>query len=51
MDHMDDIIGIVRSAIKDGLIKGETVEHFDDAVVALKGPALEDYLQDLWDNV
>ena len=51
MDHMDDIIGIVRSAIKDGFIKSETVEHFDDAVLALKGPQLEDYLQNLWDNL
>lgn len=51
MDHMDEIIGIVRDAISDGLLKGETVEHFDDAVQALEGHQLEDYLQNLWDNV
>jgi hypothetical protein len=51
MDQMTEIIGIVRDAISDGLLKGETVDHFDDTVRSLRGPALEDYLQTLWDQV
>lgn len=51
MDHMTDIIDIVRTAISDGLIRSETVEHFDDACKALKGNDLEDYIQNLWDHI
>lgn len=50
-DPMPEIVGIVRSAIKDGLIGSETLEDFDLTVKSLKGPDLEDYLQTLWDNL
>lgn len=51
MDHMPEIIDIVRTAISDGLIRSETVEHFDDACKTLKGNALEDYIQTVWDKI
>lgn len=51
MDCMTEIVEIVRDAISAGLIKSESVEHFDDAVAALRGNDLEDYLQNLWDNL
>lgn len=50
-DPLPEIMGIVRSAIRDGLIKSETLEEFDLKVESLKGPALEDYLQTLWDHL
>lgn len=51
MDQMNDIIGIVRDAISDGLLTGETVEHFDEVVLTLEGNQLEDYLQNVWDKL
>jgi hypothetical protein len=51
MDHMPNIIRIVRDAIKDGLIKGEKLKVFNHKVKTLKGNELEDYIQQLWDKV
>lgn len=51
MDQITEICEIVRDAIEADLIPNETVAHFDDAVRFLKGNALEDYIQNLWDNV
>lgn len=50
-DPMPEIVDIVRSSIKDGFIMSETLEAFDSTVKILKGPALEDYLQTLWDEL
>lgn len=51
MDQMYEIVEIVRSAISSGLIKSETKDNFNDAVANLKGPALEDYIQSVWDEI
>jgi hypothetical protein len=51
MDHMPEIIRIVRDAIIDGLIKSETLKRFNHQVKTLKGAELEDYIQNLWDQV
>jgi len=53
MDHdlMPHIVRIVRDALKDGLIRGDSVERFNKKVKTLKGPELEDYLQKLWDKI
>lgn len=51
MDTITEIIDVVRDAIEAGLIKSETVESYSDTVANLSGPALEDYLQNLWDNL
>ena len=50
MDLMPEIIRIIRDAIKDGLIRHESLRRFDRNVRTLKGAALEDYLQALWDD-
>ena len=51
MDHMPAIKQIVRDAIKDGLIRSETLRRFDYKMRELKGAELEDYLQALWDRI
>ncbi|CAB4124455.1 hypothetical protein UFOVP63_2 [uncultured Caudovirales phage] len=51
MDLLPQIRRIVRDAIQDGLIRSETLRDFDRTVAALKGKALEDYLQRLWDEL
>ena len=50
MDHLSEIIRIVRDGIADGLIRGERMRRFNQKVKTLKGQALEDYLQKLWDD-
>ena len=50
MDHLPEIVRILRDAIADGLIKGERMRRFNQKVKTLKGDALEDYLQKLWDD-
>lgn len=50
-DHMRNIVLIVRDAIKDGLIKSETLKRFNHTVTTLKGTELEEYLQKLWDEL
>lgn len=51
MDDIGEIVDIVRDAIKDGIIRSETVETFDARIQNLSGNDLEDYLQILWDAV
>lgn len=46
-----EIIRIVRDALSDGLIRGDSVANFNRKVKTLKGKELEDYLQRLWDKV
>jgi hypothetical protein len=48
---MPEIIRIVRDAIQDRLIKTERLKTFDKKMKTLKGPELEDYIQNLWDQV
>lgn len=50
-DLMGDIVGIVRDAIEAGLIKSESLYDFDATIQELSGSELEDYLQNLWDNL
>ena len=50
-DLLPQIRRIVRDAIQDGLIKSERLSDFDEKVRTLKGRALEDYLQKLWDEL
>lgn len=50
-DPLPEIINIVRDAITDGLLTGETVERFDETVKRLHGVELEDYIQELWDKI
>lgn len=50
MDLLPQIVQIIRDAIKDGLVRGESLRRFNRNVKNLKGPALEDYLQRLWDD-
>ena len=51
MDFMPQIIRICRDAIADRLIRTETLRRFDRKVRTLKGNDLEDYIQNLWDQV
>ena len=51
IDLMPQIRRIVRDAIKDGLIRSEKLQMFDEKVKSLKGNQLEDYLQKLWDEL
>jgi hypothetical protein len=55
MDHMNEIIVIVRDAIIDGLIKSETIGNYKRTVKRLKKEGkqaeLEDYIQKLWDEL
>lgn len=50
-DLLPEIVGVVRDAIKDGLITSETTHDFNLKVASLKGTDLEDYLQTLWDDI
>lgn len=49
-DLMPEIIRIVRDAIQDGLLRSERIRTFNYKVNNLKGNALEDYIQGLWDS-
>jgi len=51
MDLMPQIRRIVRDAIKDGLLRSEKLQVFDEKVKSLKGNQLEEYLQKLWDEL
>jgi len=51
MDLMPQIRRIVRDAIKDGLLRSEKLQVFDEKVKRLKGNQLEEYLQKLWDEL
>lgn len=51
---MFDPIHYVKEIIRDAVVAGEIDEDpgtFDDACERLKGNALEDYLQEVWDRV
>jgi hypothetical protein len=50
-DLMPEIKTIVRDAIKDRLIQSEDIKTFDEKVRTLKGADLEEYLQNLWDDL
>lgn len=50
LDHMPEIIQIIRDALTDGLIRGEKRRVFEKKIKVLKGHELEDYLQKLWDD-
>ena len=50
-DLMVQIKRIVRDAIQDGLIRSVRLKEFDHKVKTLTGPALEDYIQKLWDEL
>jgi hypothetical protein len=50
-DLQGEIIRIVRDAIQDGLIRTERLRTFNKKIKTLKGSELEDYLQNLWDQV
>lgn len=50
-DLLPEIVGVVRDAIKDGLITSESLSRFNDMVSELKGAELENYLQTLWDDI
>lgn len=51
IDLMPQIKRIVRDAIKDGLIKSERLDVYNEKIKRLKGNQLEDYLQKLWDEL
>lgn len=50
-DLQEEIIQIVREAIEAGLINTTTIEEFEAYVATLQDEALEDYIQELWDNI
>jgi hypothetical protein len=50
MDPIRHVIEIVRERIISGEIPYE-MDAFEDALMALKGNELEDYLQEAWDHV
>lgn len=50
-DLLSDIISTVRDAVSAGLITTVTVEEFDEDISELTGNDLEDYIQELWDNI
>jgi len=49
-DMLPVVQEIVRDAIQDGLIRTERLRTFYKKIKTLKGAALEDYLQRLWDE-
>lgn len=50
-DLLGHVTQTVRKAIEIGLIKTTSLYEFDQDVETLEGNDLEDYLQDLWDNI
>lgn len=50
-DLQDEIIRIVRDAIQDGLIRTERLRTFNKKLKTLRGNELDDYIQNLWDQV
>ena len=50
-DLLPEIKTIVRDAIRDRLIQSEDIKTFDEKVRTLKGADLEEYLQNLWDDL
>ena len=50
-DLLDHVTETVRKAIEFGLIKSTSLYEFDAQVETLENNELEDYLQDLWDNL
>lgn len=51
LDLLAYVTQTVRKAIEFGLIKSTSLASFDAYVETLEGNELEDYLQDLWDNI
>lgn len=50
-DLLPEIKKIVRDAIADGLLRSERLSDFDQKVKTLRGAELEEYLQQLWDEL
>ena len=51
LDLLAHVTETVRKAIEIGLIKTVSLHEFDQRIDDLDGNELEDYLQDLWDNI
>lgn len=51
LDLLAHVTETVRKAIEFGLIKTVSLYEFDQSIDDLDGNELEDYLQDLWDNI
>ena len=50
-DLLAHVTETVRKAIEVGLIKSTSLYEFDQEVEIRENNDLEDYLQDLWDNI
>lgn len=50
-DLLPEIKGTIRDCIKAGLITNISLADFDENTRTMDGPALEDYLQNLWDEI
>lgn len=50
-DLLGSVVLIVRESIEAGLITSTDLTEFDEQIELLEGNELEDYLQDLWDNL
>lgn len=50
-DLLGYVTETVRKAIEIGLIKSTSIFEFDLDVETMEESELEDYLQDLWDNI
>jgi hypothetical protein len=51
MDLLPVIVEIVRDAVGEGLITSLSPSSFEDQINNLSGPELEDFLQNLWDEL
>ena len=51
IDLLGYVTETVRQAIEAGLIKTTSLDEFEQEVELREGNDLEDYLQDLWDNI
>lgn len=49
-DPLPEIVEIVRDAIKDGLVN-EPLATFNENIRTLHGAELEDYIQNVWDQI
>lgn len=50
-DLLPNLAQVCREAIEAGLIETITLEDYDRDVKELSGPDLEDYIQEIWDNL
>lgn len=50
-DPLPEIKEIVRECIQAGLLTGVSVAEYNHSVATLEGPELEEYLQNLWDQI